>query len=350
MKLSFLKSDTIKEPVKPVQEANRVHKTRGYPIFRGLLIAIACAAPLTLMYLWWSSRQIHAYGVVTGHVGTLTAPARSRLDAIYVSVGDHVHAGDTLYVISSDEARLELESARQELARERSQLTSPDGDAGSADGSRETDQITIEHARLEERASAAARRLDEVRRLIALQAAVAADERRALAAFRDAQLELDVSALAMDRSRRTADERLVQVRSRIAELDTRIASLAVLAGPTEIHAESDGVIQAITAGPGSTLPKDEAVMSVIDRGELWIDAYVPPGKARQLARATIAQVYPAGGESRAGEFSLGGWHEVRTPEGLRETMPRNATAIRLRIDVDDPTGLTPGSIARVVLR
>ncbi len=350
MKLSFLKADTIKEPVKPVQEANRKHKNRGYPIFRSLLITLVCATPITLLYLWWSSRQIHAYGVVTGHVGTLSTPARVRLDAIYVEVGDRVHAGETLYVISSEEARVELEAVRHELAREQARLTSPDGDAGTADGARQTAELSAEHVRLEERAATAGRRLDEVRRLVALQAAVAGDERQALAAYRDAQLNVDVTRLAMERARRTADELLVQTRSRIAELEMRIARLAVLAGPTEIRAESDGVVQSIAAGPGSTLPKDEPVMSVIDRGELWIDTYVPPGKASRLASATIAQVYPTGGAGRPGEFSLAGWHEVRMPERLRETMPRESTAIRLRIDVDDASGLAPGSIARVVLR
>ncbi|HYE06287.1 MAG TPA: biotin/lipoyl-binding protein, partial [Planctomycetota bacterium] len=242
MKMSFLKADTIKEPVKPVQDANRRHKVRGYPIFRSLLIAIACASPITLLYLWWSSRQIHAYGVVTGHVGTLSAPARSRIDAVYVEVGDLVRAGDTLYVISSDEARVELDGARHELAREQARLTGPDGDAGTADGARQAEELSAEQVRLEERAASAGRRLDEVRRLVALQAAVAGDERQALAAYRDAQLTVDVNRLALERARRTADERLVQARSRIAELEMRIARLAVLAGPTEIRAESDGVV------------------------------------------------------------------------------------------------------------
>jgi len=140
-------------------------------------------------------------------------------------------------------------------------------------------------------------------------------------------------------------------RSRIAGLEARVANLRRLAGPTEVRALADGVVTEVFVTDGSNVPKDSPLMSVSGTGKLWINAFVPPERVRDLHPNAQVMVYPTtGATGMSGRITTGGSIQYKVHPALLDRI-RDASAVYVRIDLDQPKpDLIPGNVVRVVIR
>jgi multidrug resistance efflux pump len=144
---------------------------------------------------------------------------------------------------------------------------------------------------------------------------------------------------------------LENIRSRIAGLEARAANLKKLAGPTEVRALADGVVTEVFVTDGSNVPKDAELMSVSGTGKLWINAFVPPERARDLHVNAAVTVYPTTGvHGLAGRVTAGGGIQYKVHPSLRDRIT-DPSAVYVRIDLDgSKPDLIPGNVVRVVIR
>ncbi len=74
-------------------------------------------------YFWWKNSHIDTLGLVTTYTDHYIAPVRSRITSIPVRNGDLVTTGDTLFYLSSDEARHTLQKSKIVLQQKQLDLT-----------------------------------------------------------------------------------------------------------------------------------------------------------------------------------------------------------------------------------
>ncbi len=150
---------------------------------------------------------------------------------------------------------------------------------------------------------------------------------------------------------RIRERGLDNIRSRIAGLEARVANLRKLAGPTEVRALADGVVTEVFVTDGSNVPKDAELMSVSGTGKLWINAFVPPERARDLHLKAQVTVYPTTGvHGIPGRITAGGGIQYKVHPSLRDRIT-DPSAVYVRIDLDVPKpDLIPGNVVRVVIR
>ena len=79
---------------------------------------------------------------------TLKVDGEKRVKEVYVSVGDTVEAGDSLFAYDEEEIKLNLEQAKLELERMRSEITASEAQIASLESQKEglssSEQMDIE--------------------------------------------------------------------------------------------------------------------------------------------------------------------------------------------------------------
>lgn len=140
------------------------------------------------------------------------------------------------------------------------------------------------------------------------------------------------------------------IRSRLTSLEARIAHLRTLAGPTEVRALADGVVTEVLVSEGSNVPKDGMIMSVAGTGKVWINAFVPPERAKEVKIGDLVKIYPTTGSGVvSGKVTAGGGIQYKVHAALQGRLS-DASAVYVRIDLDTPVAdLIPGNVARVVI-
>ncbi len=158
-------------------------------------------------------------------------------------------------------------------------------------------------------------------------------------------------AKARDELERMRSRGIENIHSRIAGLEARVANLRKLAGPTEVRALADGVVTEVFVTDGSNVPKDAELMSVSGTGKLWINAFVPPQRARDLHVGAAVVVYPTTGVAgMPGKVTAGGGIQYKVHPSLADRIDERS-AIYVRIDLDQPRpDLIPGNVVKVVIR
>ncbi len=141
------------------------------------------------------------------------------------------------------------------------------------------------------------------------------------------------------------------IRSRITALEARSLHLRKLAGPTEIRALADGVVTEVLVSAGSTVPRDGVVMSVSGTGKVWINAFIPPERARDVKLGDEVAVYPTtGGPMLTGKVTAGGGIQYRIPAALSDRIS-SPSAVYVRVDLDETRPeLIPGNVVKLVIR
>jgi multidrug resistance efflux pump len=290
----------------------------------------------------------------------------------------------------------DLENARARL-REielRAEAAAKSRASSEAAQEQEVARLTRQLAFRETLVADRARRLGEVRALRQAEAALPAEEQAADESERQARYERDdakaqldaaVALRAADAERQRREEEsnhqalevgkgyvetitalyqrargelerirsrgVENIRSRILGLEARVANLRKLAGPTEVRALADGVVSEVFVADGSNVPKDAELMSVSGTGKLWINAFVPPERARDLHLDAKVTVYPTTGvEGIPGKVTAGGGIQYKVHPSLRDRISA-PSAVYVRIDLEQPKpDLIPGNVVRVVIR
>ncbi len=127
--------------------------------------------------------------------------------------------------------------------------------------------------------------------------------------------------------------------SRILGLEARVANLKKLAGPTEVRSLADGVVTEVLVTDGSNVAKDAELMSVSGTAKLWINAFVPPDRARDVHLNALATVYPSTGvPALAGKVTAGGGIQYKVHPSLRDRIGRS----ELQRSTSASTSMMPG--------
>ncbi|HYE05573.1 MAG TPA: HlyD family efflux transporter periplasmic adaptor subunit [Planctomycetota bacterium] len=164
--------------------------------------------------------------------------------------------------------------------------------------------------------------------------------------------QLEASYVEVKRLREMEKERGIEnIRSRVAALETRGTHLRKLAGPTEIRALADGVVTEVLVSAGSTVPRDGVVMSVSGTGKVWINAFIPPERARDVKIGDEVAVYPTTGVAElTGKVTAGGGIQYRIPTALSDRIS-SPSAVYVRVDLDaTQPDLIPGNVVKLVIR
>ena len=101
---------------------------------------------------------------------------------------------------------------------------------------------------------------------------------------------------------------------------------------------------------GSNVPKDGMIMSVAGTGKVWINAFVPPERAKEVKIGDLVKIYPTTGSGVvSGKVTAGGGIQYKVHAALQGRLS-DASAVYVRIDLDTPVAdLIPGNVARVVI-
>jgi len=348
MKVNFTGSQARQEAVRPQQDESRQSKPEALPIFRWVLRIGIVLTLLGVGWFAWRSGRVHTYGVVCAQTHVVRSPVRGRIDAWYVAAGDRVRAGDVLCVVVGDGVRAELRQVEEEL-----RANAATAEAGAPDGAPAAtfaiSQAGLELTRLQEVATIAQTRRDQVSRLVRLGAATAGDERSAASAANDATHRLDLARLEVARLERAANAAANAANARADGLQARITQLRRLAGPSEVRSPVDGVVADLPAGAGEV--GDATVLATIaESGRLWIEAYPAATEIDRLRPDGRTVVHLPTGGTLTGTIAAGTPIEFPMPDALRDRLPRQPRGRRVRVDVPTDPGLALGMVVQVVLR
>ncbi len=252
-------------------------------------VAVAAGFLLLLVMFLWPTPSVTAPGVVATQTMRFSAEHGLTVTDIYVRPGDHVTAGDPLYVTVSDVAAGELATDEAERARIDARIATltsdtPELDPDLADDNKELELSLAALAKLEaerislddrvalvaierrlaetearvdallERHRRSQTQLEEVRRLRALDAALVADERAAadresvryeelqaaVRAKQELETEAEQVAITTEQRRHAIGTDIDTTAERIAGLETRLEERGgqLL---TELHARRQAV-------------------------------------------------------------------------------------------------------------
>jgi RND family efflux transporter MFP subunit len=168
------------------------------------------------------------------------ADSQGRLQAVRVSIGDHVRKGDPIATLDTSLAAQDLEMARSVLR-------------GS--------QVD-EHRAADEMAEAEAR-----------------NERRKKNPDFFSKEDLAQAAL----QAKTAAAAHEVARTRVAEQEARVRQLATSLSRNEIRAPFEGRVAERFADPGAVVGPGTPVVRLISAGDLLVRAAIPPEEARRLS-------------------------------------------------------------------
>jgi multidrug resistance efflux pump len=263
-------------------------------------------------------------------------------------------------VLEHSQLRQQLQHRRRHLQgqRERQQQRSASLayllEQGAATRS-EHEHQRREQARLELEVEDLGRQLARIDALEALDSQTHAQRHQALqenleASRRHAQALAAAYQAQVEERRREQAQQVLDAGARIAGLETRIAYLEHMAGPTEVRALADGVVMEVAVSVGSTVAKDGIIMSVAGTGKLWISGFIPADEAKRITVGDRARIRPtAGGGPLSGRVTAGGGLEYKVHPALRSRF-REFSAVYARIDLDDGgQELIPGNVVEVVI-
>jgi cobalt-zinc-cadmium efflux system membrane fusion protein len=195
-------------------------------------------------------RQVPAIGVVGYdelHVARITSPARGRIEALEVVVGDQVHAGQPLALVDN----FDLSEARSRVASAQAQLVQASAEASAA-------QAAV--ARASELVHTGGMAQSELERR-------RADAARTQAELRTRQAELQ--------QWQDAEQRLMPIDA--AEFGSGVNAPANR-GPRDsqgaIVTPFNGMVDAVAVSPGELVDTSKQIFTVADLSTVWLQADV----------------------------------------------------------------------------
>ncbi|WP_442510270.1 HlyD family secretion protein [Novipirellula sp. SH528] len=366
-------------------------------IFVGLFIGVLVAL---VFYSKWSPEPAHVSGVIEADEIRLGSRVGGRVARVLVEEGEAVKSGDVLvelepFDLLEREAQLEFALAAREadLAR----FVAGFREEEKLQGKARLDQLQarldlltqgprkeeIEAARgrlvLAETAKRLAEQTFERQSKLARNNAVSSQEldnsKEALEAaaanvvVRQQELRL-LEAGTREEELREAAANVEQARQawqlmlhgyRPEEIEQAKASRdaaqaeldAIRRQKEELRIKSpiDGVIEALDLQPGDMVAPGAPVLSMLDRDQLWIRAYVPQNRVRvsigQKVRLSLDS-FPD--EPLMGTISFVARQAEFTPSNVQTLEERSKQVFRIKVTIDDPSDqLRPGLMADVWL-
>ncbi|QGA39576.1 HlyD family efflux transporter periplasmic adaptor subunit [Burkholderia glumae] len=228
--------------------------------FRWFFIALALAA-LAGGYWWIASRDTETTddAYVTGDVVQVSPQVAGTVDAIMVQNAEWVRAGDPLFRIDPTDARLALDDAVAQLAREAA-------------------QILLRKAELSKASDDLQRRLG-----LAQDGGVSREDlRHARDAMDSASAALDAQQAAYDASRARIDGTSIDSNPLVRAAAARVRSAALALRRTEIRAPLAGLVTRRAVQVGQHVAPGTPAMALVPLEHVWVEANFKESQLRGM--------------------------------------------------------------------
>jgi multidrug resistance efflux pump len=120
----------------------------------------------------------------------------------------------------------------------------------------------------------------------------------------------------------------------------------------EIHASTEGVIEAIELRPGDIVPASAPVVSLMDTSRMWVRAYVPQLHLGlvPLDKRLAVRVDAVPDKTFTGRVIYVAQQAEFSPDNIQTPEERSKQVFRIKVQIEgDRTGLRPGMTADALL-
>ncbi|MGQ0636951.1 MAG: HlyD family secretion protein [Planctomycetaceae bacterium] len=323
-------------------------------VVASLIVAVLATG---LHWIWASTLQHVALGVVSGETITVCTEAEGLVEEVPVNDGDHVTRGQLLLSLENQTWRNELARLKDELqvvsaetAAEEAQLqwqqdVAQDGrpralsDYHEALGRLQNEEAALESlqltfdrlARLQDKRAASADEYDRTRLALKGQAAKVEELRNAV---KELEVRVDRATALVGQS----DARLSPKRARAEFLRGEIARSEKKITDLHIRAPVDGVVLKRFHSAGEWVGKAESLFSILKDGSQEVLVYVQQDDARGFERLGVISLYEESrGESLKGRIVRVDPQLHRAPQSISTFYRRGEPLVVVHVAAD-PTG------------
>ena len=251
---------------------------RGF--FLKLLLAVIVLAAIgwTVWYFVdgrWYEDTDDAY--VNGNVVQITPQLAATVLSITADDGDLVHKGDVLVKLDDSDAKIQVESARADLANTVRRVRGLYNNVSSAQADMAVRQTAVDRARADYNR----------RRDLAKTGAISAEElSHALDALTSAESSLSSAKQSYSTSKVLVDDTVVASHPDVRAAAAKLRDAMLTEARTSILAPVDGYVAKRSVQLGQRVQPGAALMAVVPLHEVWIDANF---KETQLTHMRIGQ-------------------------------------------------------------
>lgn len=395
MRIDFQNSGETLQAVTPAQIEMRDARIKKRPILGFVLLLIIIGGGAYGYYLFSRVDTIYTYGLVEAKYTPYYAPFEGTINDLSLERGQLVSEDDILFTLTPAPSET-VREAQDALLDEIERLNEQAGELRAnviEQAQKDVDRLQaayddeaarrkaaesnagIELEKLKNVYTSRKRQSDRVSDLFAMGAAIQSDVDIARDAsdvayhtWKQAELGLSVaqeqneaSVAALDKAKlelvrlnqeNASDARaLERGRLKLSVAQTRPDDLTV-------RSLFDGIVLEVGAVEGSRVEAERIIISVADRGNIWVEAYVSEKYARHVhAGAEVIVRIPGSGvmpntvTEIAGTIANDPTTALRVPELLRDNLPRQQSGIYVRINLSltDDTLILPGGQVEVVI-
>lgn len=261
------------------------------------------------------------------------AGAQARRDQLKANL-DKLHAGPRTQELAEASALLDQAIALRDLARashERTSRTFAARNASQEEMDQATNQLKNAEAAVAVREQQFALLREGTRKEdLAAAAAQLAEAEQALALLRNGSRAEDIAA---------ARAVVTAQRAAVAAFEKQLAEL-------RISSPADATVEAVTIRPGDLLAPNAPALTILDRSELWVRAYIPENRLGvangQKVRVTVDS-FP--GKNFEGTLTFISRQAEFTPGNVQTIEERSKQVFRIRVTLHDPENLLRAGMA-----
>jgi len=318
--------------------------TRVHALSAILLLTAACAEPAP-------TNTLRVSGHVEATETRLAPDAGGRILTFPLEEGDRVEAGREILTLDRRDVELALDRARADRAQAEANLRLVMAGARAEDIRQAESQIAAAEADVSAaRAELAAAEQDLQRFETLLTGNSGSRKQRDDAATRRdvtrdrlsaAESRVRSAQQALARLRAGARKEEIDVaRARVAAADTQIATLEKGLADTTFRSPVTGVVTEKLVETGEVIAPRTPVAVVADLDKAWADVFVPEPAVPRLRLGQSAQLFTdAGGAAIQGTVTYISPKAEFTPRNVQTADERSKLVFRIRISVDNTTGI-----------
>jgi HlyD family secretion protein len=318
--------------------------TRVHAIAAVLLLTTACAEPPP-------TNTLRVSGHVEATETRLAPDAGGRILTFPIEEGDRVEAGREILTLDRRDVELALDRARADRAQADATLRLVMAGARAEDIRQAESQVAAAEADVSAARSELAAAEQDLQRFDTLLTANSgsrkqrddAATRRDVTRDRLSAAESRVRSAQQTLARLRAGARPEEIdvaRARVAAADTQIATLEKSLADTTFRSPVTGVVTNKLVETGEVIAPRTPVAVVADLDKAWADVFVPEPAVPRLRVGQPAQLFTdAGGAALQGTVTYISPKAEFTPRNVQTADERSKLVFRIRISVDNTTGI-----------
>jgi len=399
MKVSFRDGDVTQKPVSFTQEEMKAYKSKKYPVYKSfLLLVLLFTIAMAGTYLY-RKNILYTYGIVSADEVQAKAGNYDEIESVLVEKGQLVSQGEVLFTQLSRKGKALIARAEQKIqAKSAEYKRLLDLINGQENAENDSLKSEIEILRLKQQGTASERarslaqaraklnrlkRLTEVKnkryaaikKLFDLDAATRLQVEEARTVKQTVADEYNLAKKIVNQLLREINLAKSEASQQIAKLKTamlrnkrqRKEDAEALAAEIEIQkaelerlkkqyasgtykAPFDAIITDVLVSNGTTVTKDEPILSMVSIKDLWVDVYVEADEAHLLTKDKHILIYPEGDHQPIkGTLSSTGKVQLEIPYLLRDKFAKVHSAVYFHVKYENTGQLAYGNVVRVVV-